>query len=413
MIHYVKILVFIKKEVCFYSTSPLDFKYVFQFSRCTSKKRRAVFQKRVPQPSAMFDMKKSIIDQVIEKDRMLSFPFESIRPYIEFLREAANDPEVLSIRITLYRVAKNSKIVERLVEAAENGKEVTVLVELRARFDEENNIEWSRRLEYAGCNVIYGLPGYKVDSKLCLITRKHKGEIQYLTQVGTGNYNEKTAELYTDLMVLTANPQIGDNARQVFQSLVMGEVVEESKKLLVAPKCLQNRVLEMIDTEIAHAKQNEQAYIGLKMNSLTDKKIIDKLIEASQAGVKIELVVRGICCLAAGVPGYTKNIEIRSIVGRYLEHSRIYIFGVEERRNIFIASADFMTRNTLKRVEVALPIESEELKVRIEEMFITIMSDNKKARMMKPDGMYEKLPIDGAEFNSQEILFEQAYEVIQ
>ena len=299
------------------------------------------------------------------------------------------------------------------MEAAENGKEVTVLVELRARFDEENNIEWSRRLEYAGCNVIYGLPGYKVHSKLCLITRKHKGEIQYLTQVGTGNYNEKTAELYTDLMVLTANPQIGDNARQVFQSLVMGEVVEESKKLLVAPKCLQNRVLEMIDTEIAHAKQNEQAYIGLKMNSLTDKKIIDKLIEASQAGVKIELVVRGICCLAAGVPGYTKNIEIRSIVGRYLEHSRIYIFGVEERRNIFIASADFMTRNTLKRVEVALPIESEELKVRIEEMFITIMSDNKKARMMKPDGMYEKLPIDGAEFNSQEILFEQAYEVIQ
>ena len=214
-------------------------------------------------------------------------------------------------------------------------------------------------------------------------------------------------------MVLTENPQIGENARQVFQALVMGEVVEESKKLLVAPKCLQNRVLEMIDTEIAHAKQNEQAYIGLKMNSLTDKKIIDKLIEASQAGVKIELVVRGICCLAAGVPGYTKNVEIRSIVGRYLEHSRIYIFGVEERRNIFIASADFMTRNTVKRVEVALPIESEELKVRIEEMFITMMSDNKKARMMKLDGMYEKLPIDGAEFNSQEILFEQAYEVIQ
>ena len=257
--------------------------------------------------------------------------------------------------------------------------------------------------------MIYGLPGYKVHSKLCLVTRKHHDEIQYLTQVGTGNYNEKTAELYTDLMVMTANPQIGENARQVFQALVMGEVVEQSEKLLVAPKCLQNRVLEMIDEEIAHARQNEKAYIGLKMNSLTDKKIIDKLIEASQAGVKIDMVVRGICCLAAGIPGYTENIEIRSIVGRYLEHSRIYIFGIEERRKIYIASADFMTRNTVKRVEVAIPIESEELKVRIEEMFITMLSDNKKARKMKSNGLYEKLPIDGTEVNAQELLFEQSY----
>ena len=399
----------LQKKRVFYSASPLDFKYVFQIQDALRKKEELFFQKRVPQPSAMFDMKKSIIEQILEKDRMLSFPFESIRPYIEFLREAANDPEVLSIKITLYRVAKNSKIVETLVEAAENGKEVTVLVELRARFDEENNIEWSRRLEYAGCNVIYGLPGYKVHSKLCLVTRKHHDEIQYLTQVGTGNYNEKTAELYTDLMVMTANPQIGENARQVFQALVMGEVVEQSEKLLVAPKCLQNRVLEMIDEEIAHARQNEKAYIGFKMNSLTDKKIIDKLIEASQAGVKIDMVVRGICCLAAGIPGYTENIEIRSIVGRYLEHSRIYIFGIEERRKIYIASADFMTRNTVKRVEVAIPIESEELKVRIEEMFITMLSDNKKARKMKPNGLYEKLPIDGTEVNAQELLFEQSY----
>lgn len=344
----------LQKKRVFYSASPLDFKYVFQIQDALRKKEELFFQKRVPQPSAMFDMKKSIIEQIVEKDRMLSFPFESIRPYIEFLREAANDPEVLSIKITLYRVAKNSKIVETLVEAAENGKEVTVLVELRARFDEENNIEWSRRLEYAGCNVIYGLPGYKVHSKLCLVTRKHHDEIQYLTQVGTGNYNEKTAEL-------------------------------------------------------AHARQNEKAYIGLKMNSLTDKKIIDKLIEASQAGVKIDMVVRGICCLAAGIPGYTENIEIRSIVGRYLEHSRIYIFGIEERRKIYIASADFMTRNTVKRVEVAIPIESEELKVRIEEMFITMLSDNKKARKMKPNGLYEKLPIDGTEVNAQELLFEQSY----
>ena len=400
----------LQKKRVFYSASPLDFKYVFQIQDALRKKEALFYPKRVPQPSAMFDMKKSIIEQILEKDRMLSFPYESIRPYLEFLREAANDPEVLSIKITLYRVAKNSKIVETLVEAAENGKEVTVLVELRARFDEENNIEWSRRLEYAGCNVIYGLPGYKVHSKLCLVTRKHGDEIQYLTQVGTGNYNEKTAELYTDLMVMTANTEIGENTRQVFQSLVMGEVAEQSKKLLVAPKCLQNRVLDMIDEEIAHARQNEKAYIGLKMNSLTDKKIIDKLIEASQAGVKIDMIIRGICCFSAGVPGYTENIEIRSIVGRYLEHSRIYIFGAEERRKIYIASADFMTRNTVKRVEVAMPIESEELKLRIEEMFITMLSDNKKTRIMKPDGFYEKLPIDGTEVNSQELLFEQAYD---
>ena len=399
----------LQKKRVFYSASPLDFKYVFQIQDALRKKEALFYPKRVLQPSAMFDMKKSIIEQILEKDRMLSFPYESIRPYLEFLREAANDPEVLSIKITLYRVAKNSKIVETLVEAAENGKEVTVLVELRARFDEENNIEWSRRLEYAGCNVIYGLPGYKVHSKLCLVTRKHGDEIQYLTQVGTGNYNEKTAELYTDLMVMTANTEIGENTMQVFQSLVMGEVAEQSKKLLVAPKCLQNRVLDMIDEEIAHARQNEKAYIGLKMNSLTDKKIIDKLIEASQAGVKIDMIIRGICCFSAGVPGYTENIEIRSIVGRYLEHSRIYIFGAEERRKIYIASADFMTRNTVKRVEVAMPIESEELKLRIEEMFITMLSDNKKTRIMKPDGFYEKLPIDGTEVNSQELLFEQAY----
>lgn len=399
----------LKKKRVFYSASPLDFRYVSRIQDELRKKSELFYPKRVPQPSAMFDLKTSIIEQIIEKDRMLSFPYESIRPYIDFLREAANDPEVMSIKITLYRVARNSKIVEALVEAAENGKEVTVLVELRARFDEENNIEWSRRLEHAGCNVIYGLPGYKVHSKLCLVTRKHHDEIQYLTQVGTGNYNEKTAELYTDLMVMTANQEIGENARQVFQALVLGEVVEQSEKLLVAPKCLQNKVLEMIDKEIAHAKQNEKAYIALKMNSLTDKKIIDKLIEASQAGVKIDMIVRGICCLAGGVPGYTENISIRSIVGRYLEHSRIYMFGTGDRKKIYIASADFMTRNTIKRVEVAIPVEAEELKLRLEEMFISMMSDNRKARRMKPDGLYEKLPIDGSEINSQEMFFEQSY----
>lgn len=399
----------LEKENIFYSESPLDFRYVFQIQDELRKKAELFYQKRIPQASPMFDMKKSIMEQIAQRDRMLSFPYESIRPFTALLREAANDPEVLSVKMTLYRVARNSKIVEALVEAAENGKEVIVLVELRARFDEENNIEWSRRLEHAGCNVIYGLPGYKVHSKLCLITRKHNNEIQYFTQVGTGNYNEKTAELYTDLMVMTANQEIGENAGSVFQALTLGEVVEKSEKLLVAPKCLQNKVLEMIDAEITHAKQGEGAYIGLKMNSLTDKKIIDKLIEASQAGVKIDMVIRGICCLAAGVSGYTENIQIRSIVGRFLEHSRIYMFGTAERRKIYIASADFMTRNTTKRVEVAIPVEEGQLRLRLEEMFITMLSDNVKTRIMKPDGLYEKLPIEDSALNSQELFFEEAY----
>lgn len=397
------------KRNLFYSASPLDFKYVFQIQDELRKKDELFYPRRIPQASAMFDLKKSIIEQINEKDRMLSLPFENIRPFIHLLREAANDPEVLSIKMTLYRVARNSKIVEALVEAAENGKEVIVLVELRARFDEENNIEWSRRLEHAGCNVIYGLPGYKVHSKLCLITRMHEKEIQYITQVGTGNYNEKTAELYTDLMVMTADKGIGENAAKVFHALTLGEVVQESDSLLVAPKCLQSSVLEMIDEEIKYAMNGEESYIGLKLNSLTDKKIIDKLIEASKAGVKIDMVIRGICCLAGGVPGMTENIQIRSIVGRFLEHSRIYIFGAGERKKLYIASADFMTRNTVKRVEVAIPVESEEIKLRIEEMFITMLADNKKARIMKPDGLYEKLPIDGTELNSQEVFFEQAY----
>ena len=270
--------------------------------------------------------------------------------------------------MTLYRVAKQSKVVEALIEAAENGKEVVVLVELRARFDEENNIGWSRLLEDAGCQVIYGLDGYKVHSKLCLITRKNGGQVEYITQIGTGNYNEKTSRLYTDLSLMTANVEIGLEASNVFQGLSKGEVVEHSEHLLVAPKCLQNKVLAMLDEEIAHARNGEEAYAGFKLNSLTDKKIIDKLIEASEAGVKIDMVVRGICCLIPGVEGKTENIRIISIVGRFLEHSRIYIFGNSKRRKYYIASADFMTRNTIRRVEVAAPIYDTNLKKSIREM---------------------------------------------
>ena len=310
----------------FISSTPLDLSFVFQIQDLLRKHTELYFPKRTPQRSDQFQDGKSIIEQIREEDKLLSYPYESIRPFLHLLTEAAEDPDVISIKMTLYRVAKQSKVVEALIEAAENGKEVVVLVELRARFDEENNIGWSRLLEDAGCQVIYGLDGYKVHSKLCLITRKNGGQVEYITQIGTGNYNEKTSRLYTDLSLMTANVEIGLEASNVFQALSKGEVVEHSEHLLVAPKCLQNKVLAMLDEEIAHARNGEEAYAGFKLNSLTDKKIIDKLIEASEAGVKIDMVVRGICCLIPGVEGKTENIRIISIVGRFLEHSRIYIF---------------------------------------------------------------------------------------
>ena len=333
----------------FMSSTPLDLSFVFQIQDLLRKNPELYFPKRTPQKSDQFQDGKSIIAQIKEEDKLLSYPYESIRPFLHLLTEAAEDPDVISIKMTLYRVAKQSKVVEALIEAAENGKEVVVLVELRARFDEENNIEWSRRLEDAGCQVIYGLDGYKVHSKLCLITRKNAGQVEYITQIGTGNYNEKTSRLYTDLSLMTSNVEIGLEASNVFQALSKGEVVEHTRHLLVAPKCLQNKVLGMLDEEIAHARNGEEAYAGFKLNSLTDKKIIDKLIEASEAGVKIDMIIRGICCLIPGVEGKTENIRIISIVGRFLEHSRIYIFGSKERRKYYIASADFMTRNTTCR----------------------------------------------------------------
>ena len=293
---------------------------------------------------------------------------------------------------------------------AELLKEVVVLVELQARFDEENNIEWSRRLEEAGCTVIYGLDGYKVHSKLCLITKKSDEAIEYYTQIGTGNYNEKTSRLYTDLSLMTADMQIGAEASRVFHALAMGETVTETQQLLVAPNCLQDRVLALIDGEISHAAAGEPAYIGLKMNSLTDKTIIDKLIEASQAGVQIDMVIRGICCLIPGIPGYTENIRVRSIVGRFLEHSRIYIFGTEERACVYIASADFMTRNTLRRVEVGVPVHDQKIRNRLLEMFQVLLEDNCKAREEQSDGTYASVPCTGKQLNAQEFFYQQAYD---
>ena len=400
----------VDKNFVFRGDIPLDLSFVFQIQDGLRKRTELFYEKRIPQKSPVFNSHEPILDQIAKKDRFLSYPYESIKPFLTMLHEAANDEDVVSIKMTLYRVAKQSKVVEALIEAAENGKEVFVLVELKARFDEENNIGWSRLLEDAGCHVIYGLDGYKVHSKLCQIMKKKDGNVEYYTQIGTGNYNEKTARLYTDLSLMTADPKIGTEAARVFQALAMGETVEDMEHLLVAPKCLQNKVLAMIDEEIEHAKVGEQAYIGLKMNSLTDKRIMNKLVEASCAGVHIDMVVRGICCLIPGVKGQTENIHIISIVGRFLEHSRIYIFGTQERAKIYISSADFMTRNTLRRVEVAAPIEDPDIRMQIQEMFVTMLSDNRKARTMNNKGNYKIEPSDNAPLNSQEVFLEQAYE---
>ena len=400
----------VDKNFVFRGDIPLDLSFVFQIQDGLRKRTELFYEKRIPQKSPLFNSHEPILDQIAKKDRFLSYPYESIKPFLTMLHEAANDEDVVSIKMTLYRVAKQSKVVEALIEAAENGKEVFVLVELKARFDEENNIGWSRLLEDAGCHVIYGLDGYKVHSKLCQIMKKKDGNVEYYTQIGTGNYNEKTARLYTDLSLMTADPKIGTEAARVFQALAMGETVEDMEHLLVAPRCLQNKVLAMIDEEIKHAKAGEQAYIGLKMNSLTDKRILNKLVEASCAGVHIDMVIRGICCLIPGVKGQTENIHIISIVGRFLEHSRIYIFGTQERARIYISSADFMTRNTLRRVEVAAPIEDPDIRMQIQEMFVTMLSDNRKARIMNNKGNYKIEPSDNAPLNSQEVFLQQAYD---
>lgn len=394
----------------FKSEAPLDLSFVFQIQDLLRKNSELFYERRVPQKSPDFRDGISILDQISEEDKLLSYPYESIRPFLKMLSEAAEDDNVISIKMTLYRLAKQSKVIEALCEAAENGKEVVVLVELRARFDEENNIRWSRMLEESGCQIIYGLEKYKVHSKLCLITRKGNDGIEYITQIGTGNYNEKTARLYTDLSMMTANEQIGMEAARVFQALTKGEVMQETEHLLVAPKCLQSKIMKMIDEEIEHKKNGEDAYIGLKLNSLTDKRIMEKLNDASKAGVQIEMIVRGICCLVPGIKGETDNIQITSIVGRFLEHSRIYIFGCGERAKYYIGSADFMTRNTVKRVEVAAPIYSEKIKKQIREIFELMLKDNKKARAEDNEGNYTLKKCVGEAFNSQEMLYQLAYD---
>ena len=411
MMHALCKTIHVEKEHVFRSEVPLDLSFVFAIQSYLKNTNAGelFYPRRTPRPTPQLNDKESLIPQILEKDVLLSYPFESMKSFINLLYEAAEDESVVSIKMTLYRLANKSQIVDALVEAAENGKEVVVLVELRARFDEENNIEYSRKLEEAGCRVIYGLNGYKVHSKLCLISRKTEQGVSYVTQIGTGNYNEKTSALYTDLSLITGNQEIGKEAAEVFAALLRGETVEETHLLLVAPKCLQNKVLDMIEEEIQHVKNGEEGYIGIKINSLTDKVIISKLVEASQAGVKIEMIVRGICCLIPGVKGYTENITVISIVGRFLEHSRIYRFGTKERENVYIASADFMTRNTLRRVEVAAPVLDERLKNQLAWMFETMMKDDEKGKCLTEKGIYVDRNLHVQKLNSQECFYEVAY----
>lgn len=390
--------------------TPLDISFLYGIQDTLRSHAELFYAPRHPQATPDIADNRPVIEQILEKDVLLHYPYQSIRPFLRMLSEAANDPQVVSIRMTLYRLARDSKVVEALVEAAENGKQVDVLVELKARFDEENNIEWSRQLERAGCHVIYGVDKLKVHSKLCLITRKTEQGIEYITQIGTGNYNEKTSRLYTDLSYMTSRREIGEEALQVFQALMLGETVDHMSTLLVAPHCLQNKLMDMIDGEISKAKAGGKGHIRLKMNSLTDKMLIDKLVEASQAGVQVDMIVRGICCLRGGVPGMTENIHIISIVGRFLEHSRIYIFGDGEEARYYIASADWMTRNTLRRVEVATPLLDADIKQRVDRMFDMMWRDNVQARDQQSDGSYaRRYPGTQTPLSSQNALYDEAY----
>ena len=391
--------------------TPLDFSFTRLLQNYLSDKTELFYKQYSPRLPAGINVKESLIKQIEQKDILLSYPFESMKPFMRLLNDAAEDESVVAIMITLYRVADRSKVIELLSEAAENGKRVIVLVELRARFDEENNIEMSKRLEEAGCNIIYGLGEYKVHSKLCLIVRKTEDGISYITQIGTGNYNEETSRMYTDFSLLTANPAIGEDASQLFKALMQGKPVEHTEQLLVAPKELQNGILRLMDEQIGRASHGGDGYIGIKINALTDRALIEKFIEASRVGVKIELIVRGICCLIPDIPGQTDNITVVSIVGRFLEHSRIYRFGKGKDEKIFIASADFMTRNTTRRVEVAVPVFDEDAKKKLKHVFDTLMADTENGSIQTSDGLYkERLPQENeARVNSQELLFEEAY----
>ena len=384
----------LSREYVFTCKAPLAMGYVYALEGKLPPESAAAlcYPKYTPQWPASLHRGEKMIPQILRRDTLLFYPYHSMEPFLHLVREAANDPDVLSIKITIYRLASTAKLVEYLAAAAENGKEVTVLMELRARFDEQANISWAQRLEEAGCTILYGFEHYKVHSKICLITRREKGRIQHITQIGTGNYNEKTAKLYTDFCLMTASPAIGADATAFFQNMSTSNLEGEYRQLLVAPHSLKIRLLERMDEEIEKARRGERARIFIKVNSVTDRELIDKLAQASQAGVPVTLNVRGICCLRPGVPGLTDNIRVFSVVGRFLEHPRIYAFGVGEEASLYIGSADLMTRNTERRVEIACPVLDPAVRRQIKHYVELYCSDNVKARDLQVDGAYAPVP---------------------
>ena len=388
-------------------SAPMRMSYAFSLGDYLSDGRRSRLSDPpfIPQQPAMLPAGQSLLKTALQRDVLLSYPYESMEPFLQMIREAANDPPVLSVRITIYRLASKAKLVEYLCAAAENGKDVTVLIELRARFDEQNNIDWSERLEEAGCKIIYGFEDYKVHSKICLITRRERGGVRYITQVGTGNYNEKTARQYTDVSLVTSSESIGMDAAQFFNNMAMSNLNGRYNLLLVAPTSLKNNILSLMDGEIA---KGSDGYILLKFNSLTDIDMIEKLHEASCAGVTVEMIIRGICCLLPGVPGKTENITVTSIVGRFLEHSRIYVFGRSENEKMYISSADLMTRNTERRVEIVCPIDSPAVRARLHDILFAMQHDTVKARVLQPDGSYQKKPSVPEPICAQDLLMQQA-----
>ena len=388
---------------------PMKLDYIFSIMDKVpaSLKRSLIDEPFTPQPSRYLTDGK-VIPQVKKKDILLSYPYESMDPFLRMIKEAAYDPTVLTIRITIYRLAKKARLLEYLCAAAENGKEVTVLIELRARFDEQNNIDWSERLEEAGCRVIYGFEGYKVHSKICLITYRNRNNIEYITQVGTGNYNEKTATMYTDVSLITADKGIGEDAAVFFKNMSIGNLNGSYQHIIVSPTSLKPKVLSLMDEEI---KKGTNGRIIMKMNSVTDVDFIQKVSEASNAGVKVDLIVRGICCILPGVKGYTENLHVTSIVGRYLEHPRIFLFGTGADQKIYIGSADMMTRNTEKRVEVACPVYDETIRKQLTHMLKIMLADNVKARELKSDGKYYMKEKGTSKVNSQEYFMREAITV--
>ena len=397
----------LSREQVFFSKAPLRMGYVFALEGQLPPESRAAlcFPPYTPRPTAALRPEEKVLPQVLRHDVLLFYPFQSMDPFLHLVREAASDPCVLSIKITIYRLAAKAKLAEYLCAAAENGKEVTVLMELRARFDEQNNIQWAERMEEAGCTILYGAEDIKVHSKICLITRRERGRLQHITQVGTGNYNEKTARQYTDLCLMTARPELGADAAALFQNLATANLEGTYERLLVSPYQLRDRCIQLIDREIA---KGDRGYIFLKLNSITDRKLIDKLAQASQAGVEVVMNVRGICCLRPGIPGLTDRITVFSVVGRYLEHTRIYRFGRGEDADLFLSSADFMTRNTERRVEVACPILDPELRRRVFHITDVLISDNVKARQLGPDGLWHPRRNGALPCSSQEVFQQEA-----